>query len=179
MRGFLSAIDELRRSAGARSILDVGCGEGVLTERWAAENPAVSVVGVDLDDSKLHHEWQRRRLPNLEFAVGDATALPFPNNRFDLVCALEVLEHVADPRSALSELARVSSGRLLLSVPREPAWRALNLARGAYWRAAGNTPGHINHWSRRSFVEFAATETVVEAVATPPPWTIVLARPRG
>jgi hypothetical protein len=49
-------------------------------------------------------------------------------------------------------MARCAERHLLVSVPREPLWRMLNMARGAYWPALGNTPGHLNHWSRRSFV---------------------------
>ena len=51
-------------------------------------------------------------------------------------------------------MARVArGGHLLVSVPREPLWRGLNMARGAYIKDLGNTPGHLNHWSRKAFVE--------------------------
>ena len=71
---------------------------------------------------------------------------------FALATALEVLEHVPDPEHTVAEMARCArGGHLLVSVPREPLWRALNLARGAYVRELGNTPGHVNHWSRRGF----------------------------
>ena len=48
---------------------------------------------------------------------GDATTLPFPDDSFDLVLAIEVLEHVPGPEAALSELARVCSGTFVASVP--------------------------------------------------------------
>ena len=70
---------------------------------------------------------------------GDATALPFPDQAFDLVLAIEVLEHVPGPESALAELARVCSGTLVASVPFEPIWRAGNLARRPLRRRAGAT----------------------------------------
>ena len=58
-----------------------------------------------------------------------------------------------DPEHTVAEMARVArGGHLLVSVPREPLWRGLNMARGAYLRDLGNTPGHVNHWSKRSFV---------------------------
>ncbi|HEV3407300.1 MAG TPA: hypothetical protein VG079_01320, partial [Gaiellaceae bacterium] len=71
------------------------------------------------------------------------------------------------------ELARVSSRALVVSVPREPLWRVLNVASGRYVRARGNTPGHVNHWSRREFVRFAARAGRVERVRTPLPWTVL------
>ena len=54
--------------------------------------------------------------------------------------AIEVLEHVPDPAHTLAEMARCAQRHLLVSVPREPLWRALNMARGAYWRGARQHP---------------------------------------
>jgi ubiquinone/menaquinone biosynthesis C-methylase UbiE len=104
--------------------------------------------------------------------------LEFADGEFDLVAATEVLEHVLDPERALSEMARVAGGHLLVSVPHEPLWRALNMARGAYLRDLGNTPGHLNHWSRRSFVATLAGYGDVVEVRSPFPWTMLLARVR-
>jgi hypothetical protein len=73
-------------------------------------------------------------------------------------------------------MARVARRHLLVSVPREPLWRALNLLRGAYVRELGNTPGHLNHWSRRGFVELLARHGEVIEARTPFPWTMVLVR---
>jgi 2-polyprenyl-3-methyl-5-hydroxy-6-metoxy-1,4-benzoquinol methylase len=158
------------------SILDVGCGEGVLTADWAERLGDGRVVGIDLDDPKLRAEWEQRTRPNLEFVVQEATSLPFRDGEFDLACATEVLEHVPDPEATVAEMARVASGHLLVSVPREPLWRALNVARGAYWRDLGNTPGHVNHWSKRDFVALLSRYGTVEEARSPFPWTMVLVR---
>ena len=77
--------------------------------------------------------------------------LPCDDDEFDLATAIEVLEHVPDPEQTVSEMARVARRHLLVSVPREPLWRALNMARGAYLRDLGNTPGHVNHFTKRGF----------------------------
>ncbi|HEX3278272.1 MAG TPA: class I SAM-dependent methyltransferase [Thermoleophilaceae bacterium] len=176
MGGFHSTLDELWAKAAPRSILDVGCGEGVLTAEWAERLGEGRIVGIDLDDPKLRSEWERRQRPNLEFRVEEATSLSFADGEFDLACAIEVLEHVPEPEATLAEMARVASGHLLVSVPREPLWRALNVARGAYWRDLGNTPGHVNHWSRREFVALLSRYGTVEEARSPFPWTMVLVR---
>jgi 2-polyprenyl-3-methyl-5-hydroxy-6-metoxy-1,4-benzoquinol methylase len=176
MAGFHSALDDLWRRAAPGSVLDVGCGEGVLTVEWAERLADGRVVGIDLDDPKLRVEWERRRRPNLEFRAEEATSLSFGDGEFDLAAAIEVLEHVPDPEATLSEMARVARRWLLVSVPREPLWRALNVARGSYLRELGNTPGHLNHWSKRAFVSLLSRHGTVEEARSPLPWTMVLVR---
>jgi ubiquinone/menaquinone biosynthesis C-methylase UbiE len=177
MQGFERTLDELWAKASPRSVLDVGCGEGVLTAKWAARLREGRVVGIDLDDPGLRAEWAARRAPNLEYRVMKAERLPFAEAEFELAAAIEVLEHVPDPAHTLAEMARVArGGHLLVSVPREPLWRALNLARGAYLRDWGNTPGHVNHWSRRAFVELVGRHGEVAEVRSPFPWTMLLVR---
>jgi SAM-dependent methyltransferase len=180
MAGFESTLDELFTLAAPESVLDVGCGEGVLTEQWAERLGDSKVLGVDLSDPKLQGEWERRRRPNLAFMEGDLDQpLPFEDGAFDLAAAIEVLEHVPRPEHTVAEMARVARGHLLVSVPREPLWRGLNMARGAYLRDFGNTPGHVNHWSRRSFVDLLSRHGTVLEVRSPFPWTMLLVAVRG
>jgi 2-polyprenyl-3-methyl-5-hydroxy-6-metoxy-1,4-benzoquinol methylase len=176
MGGFHSTLDELWAKAAPSSILDVGCGEGVLTEEWAERLGDGRIVGIDLDDPKLRAEWARRSRPNLEFRAEEATKLSFADDEFDMACAIEVLEHVPEPEATVAEMARVASSHLLVSVPREPLWRGLNMARGAYLRDLGNTPGHVNHWSKRAFVALLSRYGTVEEARSPFPWTMVLVR---
>jgi SAM-dependent methyltransferase len=176
MSGFHSTLDELFGRAAPRSVLDVGCGEGVLTADWAERLGDGRIVGIDLDDEKLQAEWERRRRANLDFKVEEATSLSFADSAFDLAAAIEVLEHVPEPEATVAEMARVAREWMLVSVPREPLWRGLNLARGAYWRALGNTPGHVNHWSKRDFVSLLGRHGKVEEARSPFPWTMLLVR---
>jgi len=173
---FISAVGDLLGLAEPDSVLDVGCGEGVLTEDWARRIAVGRVVGVDLEDPALEAHWSARRRGNLEFISADAHALPFARDEFDLVAAIEAIEHVAHPAGALSEMARVARRHLLVSAPREPLWRALNLMRGAYVAGLGNTPGHIHHWSRRGLVDLLSGYGEVLEVRSPLPWTVALVR---
>jgi 2-polyprenyl-3-methyl-5-hydroxy-6-metoxy-1,4-benzoquinol methylase len=176
MAGFEGTLGELFLRAAPASVLDVGCGEGVLTHQWAQALGEKRIVGIDLDDEKLKAEWETRRRPNLEYRTLPAENLPFADREFDLACAIEVLEHVPDPEHTVAEMARVASGHLLVSVPREPLWRMLNMARGAYLRELGNTPGHVNHWSKRSFVRLLSRHGDVVEKRSPFPWTMLLVR---
>jgi ubiquinone/menaquinone biosynthesis C-methylase UbiE len=176
--GFERSLEDLFERASPHSLLDIGCGEGVLTSRWAQRLGERRVVGIDLEDPKLQAEWATRQRSNLEYRVMRAENLPFSDDEFDVATAIEVLEHVPDPEHTVAEMARVAERHLLVSVPREPLWRLLNLARLSYLRELGNTPGHLNHWSRRSFVELLSRYGEVVEARAPLPWTMLLVRVR-
>ena len=179
MAGFERSLDELLTEADPRSLLDVGCGEGVLTQQWAERLTGRRVVGIDLDDPLIQAEWAKRQAPNLEYRAMKAENLPFGDDEFDLASAIEVLEHVPDPEHTVAEMARVAQRWLLVSVPREPLWRGLNMARGAYLKDLGNTPGHLNHWSKRTFVALLSRHGKVVEARSPFPWTMLLVRVGG
>ncbi len=162
--------------ADPRSLLDVGCGEGVLVHRWAQAMPERRIVGIDLEEESIQAGWQQRQAPNLEYRTMPAENLPFADGEFDTATAIELLEHVPDPEHTLAEMARCAERHLLVSVPREPLWRGLNIARGAYLAQLGNTPGHLNHWSKRAFTRLLARYGEVEQARSPFPWTMLLVR---
>jgi SAM-dependent methyltransferase len=176
MASFERELDGLFELASPDSVLDVGCGEGVLVHQWAQRLGERRVVGIDLEEASIQAGWAERQAPNLEYRVMEAANLPFAANEFDLASAIEVLEHVPDPEHTLGEMARCAERHLLVSVPREPLWRMLNMARGAYWPALGNTPGHLNHWSRASFKKLLSRHGEVVEVRSPFPWTMLLVR---
>lgn len=174
---FTQTLFEEFDALGAASVLDVGCGEGIITEQLADRMAGGRIVGIDLEDPKLAAEWAQRERDNLTYQAVPAERVPFAEGEFELATAFEVLEHVKEPRVVLGEMARVVSGHLLVSVPREPVWRVLNMARGAYVSDWGNTPGHLNHWSKRGFRDLLAEFGTVERVRSPFPWTMVRVAP--
>ena len=176
MSGFERTLAELFERASPDSVLDVGCGEGVLTSRWAEQLGTGRVVGIDLTDPKLQREWRTRARPNLRFEAIGGQDLPFETAEFDLVAAIEALEHIREPEHTIAEMVRVARRHLLVSVPREPLWRVLNVARGSYLKDLGNTPGHVNHWSRGGFVRLLERHGSVVESRSPFPWTMVLVR---
>jgi 2-polyprenyl-3-methyl-5-hydroxy-6-metoxy-1,4-benzoquinol methylase len=176
MASFERTLDELMAQARPQSLLDVGCGEGVLVHRWALSMPQARLVGIDLEEESIQAGWAEREAPNLEYRTMPAEDLPFAEDEFELASAIEVLEHVPDPEHTVAEMARCASRHLLVSVPREPLWRMLNMARGAYIGQLGNTPGHLNHWSKRSFTKMLARHGEVVEARSPFPWTMLLVR---
>jgi ubiquinone/menaquinone biosynthesis C-methylase UbiE len=104
MAGFLGALDSLLDGITPERILEIGVGEGEVMTRLRERFPDAAIIGVDLPDPELAADWHKAGLSCL---FGDATALPFPDRAFDLVLAIEVLEHVPQPDRAMVELARV------------------------------------------------------------------------
>lgn len=177
MRGFFDALDRFLDRTAPTRIFEIGIGEGIVTSRVIERFGGVPVIGLDLPDEELAAQWQSR---DLSCAFGDAGSLPFPDDSFDLVLAIEVFEHLPDPSAAMAELSRVCAGSLIASVPFEPIWRIGNMARGRYFRDLGNTPGHINHWTYRGFTKLVGAHFDVVDRAMPLPWTMVFATsPRG
>lgn len=175
MAGFFDAFDAMLDGVQPRVVVEVGAGEGRVTERLVARFPDATVVGLDLPDDELAEGWTALGVPMF---FGDVTRLPFDDRSIDLVVGLEVLEHVPEPDAALAEIARVCADTAVLSVPREPIWRAGNVLRGRYLGDLGNTPGHVNHWSSRRFARLVGTRFAIVATRRPLPWTMVRAVPR-
>jgi SAM-dependent methyltransferase len=180
--GFAAALESLLPEKAER-ILDVGCGEGHHMRSVGSLHPEAVMTGIDIADASWLAAWHRDPaeadpIPG-QVATGDATALPFAGDSFDLVLALEVLEHLTDPRAAVAEIARVATDTVVISVPWEPMWRAGNLLRGRYVTALGNTPGHLQHFTRRRLLRMISEHFVIEAIRRPLPWTFVRARVKG
>lgn len=176
MDGFGSALASLVARAAPREIHEVGCGEGYWTLRWLEEgfdargtdfsSHAISLARANAVDRNLRAAFNQASIYDLR-PEGDAA---------DLIVCCEVLEHLERPREALDLLTRLVRRHLIISVPREPLWRILNIARGKYIVALGNTPGHIQHWSRRDFTQLVSEYFEVLHVRAPVPWTMILAR---
>ena len=182
-RALVSGFDEsfLRylKIAQPKSVHEVGCGEGRRLAFVLERYPRIAVRGTDLSSDTL--QIAKDALGDqdgLTLVQKPVEALAEPEDHADLIICCEVLEHVPDPQAALSKLRQLNARLYLLSVPREPIWRLLNMARFKYWAALGNTPGHLNHWSSKGFqkwLEAGGFERV--ACSRPLPWTMVLCRP--
>jgi ubiquinone/menaquinone biosynthesis C-methylase UbiE len=174
MRGFLGAVGDLYARVAPERVLEVGCGEGHLAMQLLARGPRPArFVASDVDLSAVAPGLD----PLIELREASVYELPFDDGEFDLVLCCEVLEHLHEPERGLAEVARVAGRAVVLSTPREPLWRALNVARGRYVRQLGNTPGHVQHFSSRALVRLAETRLRVVERRQPVPWTVLLGLP--
>ena len=176
MDGFLSSFDTLTAETGVRDAYEVGCGEGNLSIRlhdqgWNVRGSDLEAVSV----SQANEQCAKRSIAPM-FETRSLFDLTPEAESAELVICCEVLEHVPNTEQALAVLKSLAKPYLLVSVPREPIWRVLNIARCKYIKDIGNTPGHINHWSSASFIDLLSKSLRVVKVSKPLPWTMVLCR---
>jgi 2-polyprenyl-3-methyl-5-hydroxy-6-metoxy-1,4-benzoquinol methylase len=176
--GFMRSLDELVALTGAREVHEVGCGEGEIAIRLA--RAGLEARGSDAFAEVVAEARARAAAAGVEasFEAKPVQTLTPEDDAAELVACCEVLEHLEDPKDALDVLAALASPWLIASVPREPLWRALNLARLSYVSALGDTPGHLNHWSKRGFARFLENRFEVIELRSPLPWTMALCRVR-
>jgi 2-polyprenyl-3-methyl-5-hydroxy-6-metoxy-1,4-benzoquinol methylase len=178
MKGFEVSLSNLVVMASPSSIHEIGCGEGYWVLRW--NDKGISARGSDFSaqviDLARTNAIRSEMDPSIfqQLSIYDLEA---DRDSADLVVCCEVLEHLAYPRIALQALQRIVRRHLIVSVPNEPLWSVLNLIRGKYISSLGNTPGHLQQWSRSGFLNLLSTYFRVVALKSPLPWTMILCEP--
>jgi len=176
MKGFYDSLNKLVTVSGATEIHEVGCGEGNLCIKLAKQNKSVRASDVSkkiIDKARAKAEADK---VNVVFKGASIYDLKPATDSAELIICCEVLEHLERPEEALLVLTNLAKPYAIISVPREPIWRILNFIRGKYMADLGNTPGHIQHWSKEGFLRFLSSRFDVVKVLTPFPWTMVLCR---
>jgi len=98
--------EQIRRARGPlASVLDVGCGAGFLSNYLALD--AFAVTGIDASAASIDVATRHDPTRRVRYLVGEAERLPFADGSFDVVCAMDFLEHVESPAAVVAEVARV------------------------------------------------------------------------
>jgi 2-polyprenyl-6-hydroxyphenyl methylase / 3-demethylubiquinone-9 3-methyltransferase len=135
---------DLRPLPGRRAA-DVGCGAGLLAEplaRLGAEVTGIDAAPENVEAARAHALGQGLEI---DYRVGGAEAL---TGRYDLVTALEVVEHVADPAAFVGALAAAvaEGGLLILSTPNRTAWSKLIMI--GLGEGTGRIPKGTHDWGK-------------------------------
>jgi len=176
MKCFLDSLLSLVSDTDAIDIHEIGCGEGNISIELAKQNRIVRAC--DLSEKMIQKAKKNAELNNIEIAfnVGNIYDLVPEKDAAGLIVCCEVLEHLEKPDIALNILQKLANPFLIISVPSEPLWSILNIARFKYIYRLGNTPGHIQRWTRKGFQDLLSRYFDVIKVLTPIPWTMVLCR---
>jgi ubiquinone/menaquinone biosynthesis C-methylase UbiE len=103
----LSLMIGMAQHLAVRSILDVGSGTGRALMRIKKAIPDIEVAGIEPSPA-LRNVGYAKGLSRVELIAGDALALPFADNSYDLTCEFGALHHIPRPSRAVSEMLRVS-----------------------------------------------------------------------
>jgi len=139
-RILLAALEQL--DIRATQVLDCGCGAGSNLDLLEARYPRQGLLGVDIEREPLRYCAADHAL---SVAQADLSELPFAEASFDLVAALDAIEHVADDERALAEMFRVCrpGGHLLVTVPAFPV----------LWGNIDDAGHHFRRYRRAQLVE--------------------------
>ncbi|MBR0789849.1 methyltransferase domain-containing protein [Bradyrhizobium manausense] len=128
-------LDWLARGSGL-AWADVGCGNGAFTELILAKSAPASVCAVDPSDGQIATARQKFSTKPVELSIGDAMALPYDANRFDVAVMALALFFVPDARKGASELVRITKPRGVVASytwdivrggsPTQPLWEEMD-----------------------------------------------------
>ena len=166
--------DAVYLSGSAKNVLEVGCGEGYILNYVSNLKKFFRIQGIDYSPEII--KKAKSCYPKLFFSQKSIYNLGFWDNEFDLILACEVLEHLKDFEKALAEIKRVTAQYVIVSVPIEPMWRIFNMLRGSYILSLGNTPGHVQHWNKQSFLKMLRKYFLIEKLWYPYPWQMALCK---
>ena len=131
------------------TVLDIGCGIGVLSAIISQNFPNASITGFDISGEAV--KYAKLLLPSTNFYIGDIYSLPHCKESFDMVVCLEVLEHLNQPETIVDNIAKICRKYVIFSIPNNWKFRAANVIRFKYLERKGNTPGHKNEWTKEEF----------------------------
>lgn len=146
----LNQISRCYSQENSFSVLDIGCGIGVVTKIVSQNFPNARITGFDLSREVV--KSAKLLLPSTDIYVGDIHALPHNNHSFDLVICLEVIEHLDQPNTILDNISKACKKYSIFSIPNDWKFRAINIMRFKYLEEKGNSPDHIHEWNREDFV---------------------------
>lgn len=170
---FLETIKIEIKKIKPNSILDAGCGEGMVLS-FISSIRVKRRVGIDLSTDAL--KMAKKNVKSATFRKMDATKIKYKDNAFDCVLILEVLEHLKNPEKAIREVKRVSGKWAIFSVPDEPSFTIMSLLSGKYLSRFGRHPEHINAWSSEDFHDLIKKHFKKTKLIKSFPWTIVVAQ---
>lgn len=174
IKRFIRQIVETVQSLKINSILDAGCGEGLIMHNIIKKIPEIKINGFDISNSALKNA--KKILPSSYFFQGDITNIKLFDNFYDLAIALEILEHLENPEAALKELKRATKKYCLISVPWEPFFSLGNLFCGKNIKQLGRDKEHLQFWSKKEIVGVVDKYFDIISVRISFPWTIILGK---
>lgn len=137
----LEVFKELIGQQKPKTILDIGCASGTMTNNISQTLPKSKITAVDVYPAAI--DYAKRKYPHIRFLVADAHKLPFKDNLFDLVICYETIEHVVNPAMVLKEIRRVAKKNGLVIIEMDSGsplfrivWWVWEKTKGRVWQGS-------------------------------------------
>jgi ubiquinone/menaquinone biosynthesis C-methylase UbiE len=157
-----------------KRVLDAGCGEGFAIQKLGKHFSKANIFGIDKSETAL--KIAKSIAPKMKTKKARIESIPFEDNYFDLVLALEVLEHIENPEKGLKEIRRVCRNHCIVSVPNEPWFSLCNVLRLKNLRRLGKNEEHLHFWNKKESIELIRKFFEIKKVSTSFPWVIFLCK---
>ena len=169
MKKFYGTFIDILKDTPGQTLVDIGCGEGHLTNIIYNECD-FEIKALEMDGATALHAGAL--YPHLD--VQQRNIINF-GGQYDILIASEVLEHVEEYPKAIKNCATVAK-TCVFSVPREPWFRLANVARLKYLPRFGNTPGHVNNWTKGDFKKLLEGYFDHVEIQTTTLWTVAVCK---
>lgn len=164
----------LRDLEKPKRVLDAACGEGFAVQKIGNMLAGADIFGLDKSEDVLN--IAKSVAVQMTTKKGRIENIPFESNKFDLVFALEILEHLKNPEQGLKEINRVCKKYCIISVPNEPWFSWCNVIRLKNVKRLGRNKEHVNFWGKKEIVELVGKHFKIKKIRAPFPWTIILCK---
>lgn len=172
VKGFIDRLNGFVSEITPKTVLDIGSGEGYVDSVLRKNFPEAHIVSTDITDE--HISKSSIAGGELIFVINSLPALCFKKESFDLVLAIEVLEHLEEPAAAVESIFEATKRHAIITVPDEPLWSLMNMARLKYLSRFGNTPGHVQAFSKRSLYNLLDKRFKKVNVRKQTPWLMAV-----
>lgn len=127
-------------------VLDIGCGAGFLANALALEGH--DVCAIDLSPSSLEVAQKYDATKKVQYVAANAYSLPYPDQTFDVACAMDILEHVEEPELLIAEASRVlkPGGLFFFHTFNRNLFSYITVIKGVEW-FVGNAPKNMHVYS--------------------------------
>lgn len=166
LKRFLKEINHKLKKYKYKSLIDIGCGEGFVLQKFSPEG---KVVGIDTSQEAL--KLAKKNFPRAIYKKANIYKIPFPKSSFDVALCLEVIEHLDNPDRGLKEVSRVAKNAII-SVPESLVFRTLNLARLKNISLLGEDPEHMQRFTKTTFRKLLERYFKKVDISRSPPWLV-------
>ncbi len=180
IKNYFNTILKICEKYSIRSFIDIGCGEGKWLHEFSKKGfkcigtdhnkDVINLAKENLNNEKINIFQSNIYDEKFTFTINDKINETGVNNLF----FLEVLEHLYDPVTIMNKFKNIKFQNMIITVPNEPLWRFLNCCRLKYVGNFGNTPGHINHFSKDKLKKLLTKNFHVVDIKLPIPFLIFL-----